>query len=366
MTGIRAPHILAALILTIALSLPASAQRVSRFTPSHGVFFKQVLKEKGPVSAVLATTDRLVRDTRIGLASSHYLKPDGLVHEDFSGPLPFGFDYPSFKLDSLSCLRGQGRFIGYETDFIEYLLGNNFSREAVYYVHGGGFVPSDTLDYYKGLSLYTAGALKQAASSFGKVSRASIYYEPSVFLGAVCDVYDARYDSALASLRSYAGPKRELKSYEAAAISLLQDDAQAYRSFARDFTYNNYSLSEGEKMFDKIYRERFEQKRKSPWLAAGLSAVVPGLGKFYSGQYGEGAASLMLVGALGGFAAESWVKNGAGDWRTIAFTAIASLLHISNIYGSYISVGLYDSYLKDAQNQTIVFYIHLPVRSVFR
>ncbi|HCY73782.1 MAG TPA: hypothetical protein DHU75_06795 [Rikenellaceae bacterium] len=63
---------------------------------------------------------------------------------------------------------------------------------------------------------------------------------------------------------------------------------------------------------------------------------------------------------------ESWVKVGAKDWRTILFTTLASLLHISNIYGSYVSVGLYNDYLKNAQNQTIVFNIHVPVRSLFK
>ena len=107
-------------------------------------------------------------------------------------------------------------------------------------------------------------------------------------------------------------------------------------------------------------------KGRSAWLAAGLSAIVPGLGKMYVGCYGEGAASLLLGASFTGFAVESWVKNGGKDWRTILFTAAASLLHLSNIYGSYISVGIYDNYLKDAQNQTIVFNIHVPVRAFFK
>ncbi len=346
------------------LSLTARSQ--SRFTPSHAEYFKQALKNRGPVTAVLGTTDRLMRDTRIGLASNHYLREDGKIHEDFFGPLPYGLDFPSFDLGQFSRVSAHTVFNNSEIEFVEYLLGNNFSRDAVYYLHGSGFVPSDTLHYYKALSLYTAGDLHHAAESFKKVSRGSVYFEPSVFLNAACDAYTSQYDSARSLLLSYEGARTELKSYELAALSLLQDDKQGYQTYSKDFTYSNYSLSQGEKMFDQIYSQRFSSPRRNPWVAAGLSTIVPGLGKIYNGNYGEGAVSLLLVGSFAGFAAESWIRNGGGDWRTILFTSIASLLHLSNIYGSYISVGLYNSYLKDAQNQTIVFYIHYPVRNFFR
>ena len=134
-----------------------------------------------------------------------------------------------------------------------------------------------------------------------------------------------------------------LKNYELAALSLLRDDKGGYERYSKAFSYNQYALGDGEKVFDRIYKERFVDKGKSAWLAAGLSAIVPGLGKMYVGCYGEGAASLLLGASFTGFAVESWVKNGGKDWRTILFTAAASLLHLSNIYGSYISVVIYDN-----------------------
>lgn len=359
-------HLTGFALFFLVISAYAQIPSSSRFTPSHAEYFKQALKNKGPLTAILGTTDRMTRDTRIGLASNHYLREDGLIHEDFFGPLPYGLTFPSFDLGQFAQDSTHASFTNSEVEFVEYLLGNNFSRDAVYYLHGSGFAPSDTLHYYKALSLYTAGDLNHAAESFKRVPRGSAYFEPSVFLNAACDAYANHYDSAKSLLLSYDGSKKELKSYELAALSLLQDDGQSYQMYARDFTYDNYTLLQGEKMLDKIYGERFGASRRSPWVAAGLSTIVPGLGKIYNGNYGEGAVSFFLVGSFAGFAAESWIRNGGGDWRTILFTSIASLLHLSNIYGSYISVGLYNSYLKDAQNQTIVFYIHYPVRNLFR
>ncbi len=351
--------------LTLALGIQ-TANSQSRFTPSHGAFFRQAFKSKGPVTAVLATTDRMVRDTRIGLATSHYIKEDGLVHEDFFGPVVEPYKSTVFDFSGIDLNLNLGKPVSSELGFIDYLLGNNLQTDAVYYLHGAGFAPSDTLDFYRAKALYTAGGLDLAAATFKKIPAQSSYYEPSVFLNTVCDVYLGDYGSAVSVLSGYDGTHSELKSYELAAISLLQNDANAYKSYAQDFTYSGYAMAEGEKTFDRIYHERFEAKTKSPWVAAGLSTIVPGLGKFYSGRYGEGAASFLLTGTFIGFSAESWIKNGGSDWRTILFTTVATLLHISNIYGSYISVELYNSYLENAQNETIVFHIHVPVRSIFR
>ena len=339
--------------------------RISRFTPSHTEFFKQAVKEKGLVCAILATTDRVVRDTQIGLAGCHYFREDGLIHEDIFGPMEVSSSFSVFQLDGL-VPRGEYRSLSEDEEFIRYLIGNNLSSDAVYYLFGVNIAPSDTLDYYKGLSLYTSGGLQQASGYFKNVPETSTFFEPSVFYAAVCDVYQNNYTEAKSILSTYKGERVELLNYELAAISLLEDDSEGYKYYSKAFTYSSYTMKDGEKVFDDIYKQRFVEKGKSPWVAAGLSAVVPGLGKFYVGNYGEGAASLLLGASFTAFAVESWVKVGAKDWRTILFTTLASLLHISNIYGSYISVGLYNDYLKNAQNQTIVFNIHVPVRSLFK
>lgn len=339
--------------------------RVSRFSPSHAEFFNQAVKEKGLVCAILATTDRIVRDTQIGQAGCHYFKEDGLIHEDIFGPLDMPSAFTTFQLEDLVPM-GEYRSLSEDEEFIKYLIGNNLSSDAVYYLFGVNISPSDSLDYYKGLSLYTSGGLSQASAYFKRVREESSFFEPSVFYAAVCDVYLKNYDGAKATLSTYQGERNELLNYELAAISLLEDDSEGYKHYSKGFSFDSYTMKDGEKVFEDIYRQRFIEKGKSPWLAAGLSSIVPGLGKFYVGNYGEGAASLLLGASFTAFAVESWLNVGAKDWRTIIFTTLASLLHISNIYGSYISVGLYNDYLKDAQNQTIIFNIHVPVRSLFK
>lgn len=363
---IRFVRVLSCAVLLLSGSFLSHARiKPSYYTPDYSEFFREAVKEKGLVVAILATSDRIVKDSRITAMTSYFSSADGLIHEDINGPVIA--PYPEKFFDIVSAVpSGKPRQFAGEESFIEYLIGNNMASDAVYYLFGNPFAESDALSYYKGLSLYSAGGLTPAGKYFAGVPAESAYREKAVFYGTVCDVYTGKYDGARELLDSYAGPKQELKHYELAAISLLQDDCAAYKEHAEHFTYSSYALGEGEKLFDTIYRERYETPRKSPWLAAGMSAVVPGLGKIYSGCYGEGATSFLLIGSFGYFAVENWVRNGPGDWRTVLFTTLSSLMYLGNIYGSYVSVGLYYDYLNNAQNQTIVFNVHLPVRSLFK
>ena len=258
------------------------------------------------------------------------------------------------------------RHIAQDMAFIDYLIGNNFTTDAISWLDGNAYQPSDTLAYLRGLSLYTAGKLELASIEFSKVPSASCYYDRSVFFGVVSDAYNGRYNLGLDRLSSYTGPYQELKYYQIAALSLLKDDKDGYKAASGAFTYSDYTMTEGEKLFDRVYEERYLAKQKSPWLAAGLSAVVPGLGKIYVGRKDEGIAALMTVGVLAGFTAEAWIKKGPTDWRTILFGTLGSLFYIGNIYGSYMSVGIYNDTLRDAQNTAIVFNLHLPVRTLFK
>ena len=75
-------------------------------------------------------------------------------------------------------------------------------------------------------------------------------------------------------------------------------------------------------------------KFKSPFIAAGLSAVVPGSGKFYTKNWTDGLISLMFVAtnawqAYRGFNADG--VNSAYGW---IFTGLSSSFYIGNIFGS--------------------------------
>ena len=257
------------------------------------------------------------------------------------------------------CAKAQ---IGKDVEFIDYLIGNNLTRDALSWIDGSNYAPSDTLDFLKGLTLYTANKLDLATASFAKIPASSPYYEKSLYFGAVSHAYLGNYGEGIKLIQNTS--ESELKQYELAAFSLLLNDKQAYELAAKNFTYTDYSLAEGENIFGKIHDSRFGEKQKSPALAGLMSAVIPGAGKFYAGRKDEAFASLFTVGIFAGLTAECWIKKGPKDWRTIAFGALGSLFYIGNIYGSYMSVSICNDNLRNAQNGTIVFNLHVPVRNL--
>ena len=100
---------------------------------------------------------------------------------------------------------------------------------------------------------------------------------------------------------------------------------------------------------------------RSPFLAAAMSAVIPGAGKIYAGDLNSGLSTLLIVGALGAMTAEAWSKLGLQDWRTIGLASVFGVFYIGNIYGSALSVSVIRNTYADAQKATLLFGIRLPL-----
>jgi hypothetical protein len=80
--------------------------------------------------------------------------------------------------------------------------------------------------------------------------------------------------------------------------------------------------------------ERKQLKKKSPFIAGLLSALVPGLGKIYAGSIPQGIASFIRIGILGGIATELFLRQGYKDPQFIFFGGVAAAYYVGGIYGS--------------------------------
>jgi hypothetical protein len=86
---------------------------------------------------------------------------------------------------------------------------------------------------------------------------------------------------------------------------------------------------------DRAFLERQASlPRKSAWIAGGLSAVVPGLGRVYVGRWPDGLFSFLVIGVVSGFAAHGFYEDGRTSVRGWILGSTAALLHVGNIYGS--------------------------------
>ena len=251
-------------------------------------------------------------------------------------------------------------------DFAEYLIDTGLKKDAQVLLTRDLYFPSDTLTYLRGWAAYQLQELEPALELLRAVPSDSPFAEKSFFYGNAVSAHLGDYAAPAALLEAYGGPYKELRGVQLAGLALLADDPETYRRASADFGYSDFALVEAEEKLKEIYEYRYVRPAKSPLLAAAASALVPGLGKVYAGRIGEGIESFLITGVSGAIAAEHWIKDGPKDWKTIAASAICAVLYIGNIYGSYVSVSIYNNNVKDVQDTAILYNIHIPLRAVFK
>jgi tetratricopeptide (TPR) repeat protein/TM2 domain-containing membrane protein YozV len=84
-------------------------------------------------------------------------------------------------------------------------------------------------------------------------------------------------------------------------------------------------------------REGISLPRKNPILAGLFSAALPGAGKMYCKQYGDGLYSLTLIGVTGLLAWDGFRENGFRSIRGWLFGSAAGVFYAGNVYGSTIA-----------------------------
>lgn len=253
-------------------------------------------------------------------------------------------------------------------DFALYLLGNGLKNEATVLLrqHSGD---GDSISFIKGYIHYSNQRLDSAVYHLSQVDSTSQLFTEARFYAALCAAHDGRYPLAsqlLLPLGRDADPAiRNLCHLEQAGIGLLQHDVHCFDSCYALLTLDDYRIASEAKTLSAI-RNEFPLRDKSPWVAAGLSTVVPGLGKVYAGHIGEGISSFLLVGSLMSITAENAYKEGWNNWKTILFGSLSAVFHISNIYGSAVSVRVGQQIRNNQTHVQILYHIHIPLRNSYR
>ena len=360
------------------------------YNPPNVLFLRQAVREIGPVRGILATSDRLLRASKIGTADYSLPRPPRGIEEGpeaYSGAIKVptvaaatdSGTAVSWNMLEPPVRKGQGRLqhvsggcqaefrsIADDYDFALYLIDNDLKRDALRLVSSPCFTPSDTLTFLLGWAHYNLKQLPQAREYFQGIPKGSSFYDQSLFYSTAVSAHLGDFSTPVASLTGYNGPHTELRDLQLSGLALLRDDPAAFKQASQSFGFSDFALQEAEHTLCDIYNSRYVKRAKSPALAAIASAIIPGSGKIYAGKLGEGISAFLLTGVFGAITAEHWVKDGPANWKTIVPGLLGAFLYIGNIYGSYMSVSIYNSNLKDAQDTAVLYNIHIPLRSVFK
>jgi tetratricopeptide (TPR) repeat protein len=108
--------------------------------------------------------------------------------------------------------------------------------------------------------------------------------------------------------------------------------AEAQQSIAQ-LTNSDYKNG-----FIKLIGDAQKMQPKSPWLAGGLSAIIPGTGKFYANRPIDGLFTFFLLGFFSWQAYDGFSENHYQSTKGWIFTGLGSVFYLGNIYGSVIAV----------------------------
>lgn len=95
---------------------------------------------------------------------------------------------------------------------------------------------------------------------------------------------------------------------------------------------------------------------KSPVLAGVLSALIPGLGKIYTGNISDGITSFIFTGALTWLAVDNF--NAGHNTRAWIFSGLAAYFYAGNVYGSVSSAYIYNAEYKYQLKKEIKLYLN--------
>jgi TM2 domain-containing membrane protein YozV len=91
----------------------------------------------------------------------------------------------------------------------------------------------------------------------------------------------------------------------------------------------------------EFYMKKEDLPHKSPLLASVFSAIIPGAGKIYTGEYSDGITATILTGLLTFLSYDNFRYN--HKFRGWLWGGIAAFFYAGNIYGSAASAQIFNA-----------------------
>ena len=259
-----------------------------------------------------------------------------------------------------------------QVPFIRHLVNGGYYKEALFLMEKDNAVYSstqkDSLSYYSGWAHYSLKNLQKSTSSFLKVSPQSPFYKKSFFFAGYNQTYLGNYNEAqniLGQMNIEEEPELSLYYFELGGIEMLKENWQEGKQYLELVPAENAVLSQQVFALNEIWKEHEQHRKKSPFVAGIMSAIIPGSGKIYAGKTGAGIASMIGNIGFGLITWENYRKSGIDDVKTILFGSIFAVNYVSNIYGSVVSVKVIEQEHENAIHNQILFQLNIPLRNFF-
>lgn len=214
-------------------------------------------------------------------------------------------------------------------DFANYLFREGqYKLAAIEYERIYFLAPTDTSNFSNILLAWRFSGETEAAFSFGESHfKADFTTNATLAKQQAFNKMLLRHNDIKPFLDQSALKTFDKNTYYLSAL-LIQENFKA----AHDFVATNPQV---DKSIVQLSQEADNLKYKSPFVAAAMSTVLPGSGKFYAGYWKDGLMSLLFTSLTVFQAYRGFDRRGTKSALGWIYGAIGTGFYIGNIYGSY-------------------------------
>lgn len=109
--------------------------------------------------------------------------------------------------------------------------------------------------------------------------------------------------------------------------------------------------------YRNLYNDALRIKYKNKWLAATMSALLPGAGKVYTGYYKDGIMAFLFTGLSAYQAYRGYTSKGVNSGIFLIYSSVTAGFYLGNIYGSFKSAKQRNKLLsKKIQDKTNIIF----------
>ncbi|MCU0414008.1 MAG: hypothetical protein MUE91_06360 [Ignavibacteriaceae bacterium] len=256
-------------------------------------------------------------------------------------PLPVFSQSLAFDFHSPENIKKFADYLFCEGDYLRAIEQYDFLNQNL---------DNDTTEFKVMLGYSELGLFQKSNEIFKGVNHKSIFYPDAYLLSLKNKLLiepQMIKDTSISSLDSF-----QLKSFcRLTTISMLYDDEF---NIPEEKFISPFDEDERNSVL-AFYDYKVEPKYKSPALAGVLSAIIPGSGKMYVSEWGDGITALVVTSLFAFLAYDNF--NADHNTRAWIFTGLGAFFYAGNIYGSVASAQIFNARIDFEFNDGLKFFL---------
>ena len=218
--------------------------------------------------------------------------------------------------------------------FADHLFsGKDYLRSVFEYGKLPEYEKNDTIEFKIPLAYQLMGKYDLALEKFLSVNKESVYYDQSVKEYYKTLLQAGRYNELQSKLAN-----NDVKDFQRLLyLSYLftSNELPAEQNFLEAFPLS------GKESLLNFFSEKKNPPYKSSLLSGLFSAIIPGSGKIYLGEIGDGITAFIATSLFAFLSYDNFRAN--HEFRGWLFSGIGFFFYAGNIYGSVAAAQIYNA-----------------------